>query len=138
MAASHLQSDIEVDIIAVGSGMGASCAALAAQAQGLEAIILEKSGVFGGGTHNGAVCDDAIDAGPGIIFTEGIPVANKIRFEHHSTALVDQIAQRVPDCSAFVSEIEAEAQQGVACSLKNEIARFSQFGSAFPRQFGIR
>ena len=50
MPASNLPSDIEVDIIAVGSGMGASCVALAAQSQGLETIILEKSGVFGGGT----------------------------------------------------------------------------------------
>ena len=50
MPASNLASDIEVDIIAVGSGMGASCVALAAQAQGLETIILEKSAVFGGGT----------------------------------------------------------------------------------------
>ena len=45
-----LTSDLEVDIIAVGSGMGASCAALTAHAQGLESIILEKSDKFGGGT----------------------------------------------------------------------------------------
>ncbi len=50
MAASNLNPDLEVDIIAVGSGMGASCAALAAQSQGLQAIILEKSDKFGGGT----------------------------------------------------------------------------------------
>ena len=46
----NLQSDTEVDFIAVGSGMGASCAALAAQSHGLETIILEKSDKFGGGT----------------------------------------------------------------------------------------
>jgi len=45
-----IESNMEVDFIAVGSGMGASCAALAAQAQGLETVILEKSEVFGGGT----------------------------------------------------------------------------------------
>ena len=50
MTASNLTSDLEVDIIAVGSGMGASCAALAAQARGLETVILEKSDVYGGGT----------------------------------------------------------------------------------------
>ncbi len=50
MTASSLTPDLEVDIIAVGSGMGASCAALAAQAQGLETVILEKSDVYGGGT----------------------------------------------------------------------------------------
>ena len=44
------ESDMEVDFIAVGSGMGASCAALAAQSQGLETVMLEKSEVFGGGT----------------------------------------------------------------------------------------
>ena len=42
--------NMEVDIVCVGSGMGASCAALAAQAQGLESVILEKSDRFGGGT----------------------------------------------------------------------------------------
>ena len=50
MDTSSPTSDQEVDIIAVGSGMGASCAALAAQAQGLETVILEKSEVYGGGT----------------------------------------------------------------------------------------
>ena len=50
MTTSSLTSDLEVDIIAVGSGMGASCAALAAQALGLETVILEKSDVYGGGT----------------------------------------------------------------------------------------
>ncbi len=50
MTTVSLTSDMEVDFIAVGSGMGASCAALAAQAQGLETVILEKSEVFGGGT----------------------------------------------------------------------------------------
>ena len=50
MTISSLPSDLEVDIIAVGSGMGASCAALAAQAQGLETVILEKSDVYGGVT----------------------------------------------------------------------------------------
>ena len=45
-----IESNMEVDFIAVGSGMGASCAVLAAQAQGLETVILEKSEVFGGGT----------------------------------------------------------------------------------------
>ena len=50
MTTSSLTPDLEVDIIAVGSGMGASCAALAAQAQGLETVILEKSDVYGGGT----------------------------------------------------------------------------------------
>ncbi|MCH9016947.1 MAG: FAD-dependent oxidoreductase [Chloroflexi bacterium] len=48
--APKIQSEMEVDLIAVGSGMGASCAALAAQAQGLETVILEKSDRFGGGT----------------------------------------------------------------------------------------
>lgn len=43
-------SNLEVDVIAVGSGMGSNYAALAAQAQGLETDILEKSGKFGGGT----------------------------------------------------------------------------------------
>ena len=50
MTTSSLTPDLEVDIIAVGSGMGASCAALAAQSQGLETVILEKSDVYGGGT----------------------------------------------------------------------------------------
>ena len=45
-----IESNMEVDFIAVGSGMGASCAVLAAQAQGLETVVLEKSEVFGGGT----------------------------------------------------------------------------------------
>ena len=44
------EPNMEVDIVCVGSGMGASCAALAAQAQGLESVILEKSDRFGGGT----------------------------------------------------------------------------------------
>ncbi len=50
MTTASLTSDFEVDFIAVGSGMGASCAALAAQSQGLETVMLEKSEVFGGGT----------------------------------------------------------------------------------------
>lgn len=50
VTASSLASNLEVDVIAVGSEMGASCAALAAQAQGLKTDILEKSGKFGGGT----------------------------------------------------------------------------------------
>ena len=50
MTIPSLQPGMEVDIVCVGSGMGASCAALVAQAQGLEAVILEKSDKFGGGT----------------------------------------------------------------------------------------
>ena len=50
MTTPALTSDMEVDIVAVGSGMGASCTALAAQARGLETIMLEKSDRFGGGT----------------------------------------------------------------------------------------
>jgi 3-oxosteroid 1-dehydrogenase len=41
---------MEVDIVAVGSGIGASCTAIAAHAQGLDTVILEKSDKFGGGT----------------------------------------------------------------------------------------
>ena len=41
---------MEVDIVAVGSGIGASCTAIAAHAQGLDTVILEKSNKFGGGT----------------------------------------------------------------------------------------
>ena len=50
MTTLTLASEMEVDIICVGSGMGASCAALSAQALGLDALILEKSDRFGGGT----------------------------------------------------------------------------------------
>ena len=41
---------MEVDVVAVGSGMGGTCAAIAAQAQGQEAVVLEKADVLGGGT----------------------------------------------------------------------------------------
>lgn len=42
--------DMEVDIVAVGSGMGGTCAAVSAQASGQQAIVLEKADVLGGGT----------------------------------------------------------------------------------------
>ena len=42
--------DLEVDVVAVGSGMGGTCAAIAAQARGQQAIVLEKADVLGGGT----------------------------------------------------------------------------------------
>ena len=32
--------DLEVDVVAVGSGMGGTCAAIAAQARGQQAIVL--------------------------------------------------------------------------------------------------
>ena len=41
---------MEVDVVAVGSGMGGTCAAIAAHAQGQQAIVLEKADVLGGGT----------------------------------------------------------------------------------------
>ena len=42
--------DMEVDVVAVGSGMGGTCAAISAQSQGQQAIVLEKDDVLGGGT----------------------------------------------------------------------------------------
>ena len=42
--------DMEVDVVAVGSGMGGTCAAISAQARGQQAIVLEKADVLGGGT----------------------------------------------------------------------------------------
>ena len=50
MTTRNLRSDMEVDIVAVGSGIGASCTAIAAHNQGLDTVILEKSDKFGGGT----------------------------------------------------------------------------------------
>jgi succinate dehydrogenase/fumarate reductase flavoprotein subunit len=42
--------DAEFDVVAVGSGAGGMVAALTAQAEGLEAVVIEKASVFGGST----------------------------------------------------------------------------------------
>ena len=42
--------DLETDFVSVGSGMGGCCAAIAAQARGQQAMVLEKADVLGGGT----------------------------------------------------------------------------------------
>lgn len=50
MSQSNKRWDLEVDIVAVGSGMGGCCAAIAAHAEGLETVLLEKSDKLGGAT----------------------------------------------------------------------------------------
>jgi 3-oxosteroid 1-dehydrogenase len=44
------QLPTEVDVVVVGAGAAGMCAALAAAKQGLEVILIEKSGYFGGST----------------------------------------------------------------------------------------
>jgi len=44
------QSDIETDVVVIGSGSGALSAALRASAGGLRVVILEKADVIGGTT----------------------------------------------------------------------------------------
>jgi 3-oxosteroid 1-dehydrogenase len=50
MAADEQLFDEEVDVLAVGSGAGGMVSALTANAAGLDTLIIEKSGLFGGST----------------------------------------------------------------------------------------
>jgi len=50
MTTSNLRSQMEVDIVAGLLGDRKSCTAIAAHAQGLDTVILEKPNKFGRGT----------------------------------------------------------------------------------------
>jgi 3-oxosteroid 1-dehydrogenase len=79
MAAGPARWDLEVDVVAVGSGLGAVCAAIAAHDRGAECALLEKAPKLGG------VCA----YGGGEVF-----VPNNHKMREHGDADSDEAARR--------------------------------------------
>src|ERR1700678_699214 len=136
--------DAAFDVVVVGSGGAGMTAALAAAHQGLSAVVLEKTGVFGGSTarsgggiwapgnvvlREAGVPDTPSDAAAYLAYVTGddVPAERRTALLEHGPAMLDLVLAMTPLRLTWVpgyADYYPEAPGGRACGRSIEPVPF--------------